>query len=126
MPAGAALAATMSRSNEDGNGAGLTAALPGWVHKLRDRFRPGTYVDWSDIPEGPTSPYRARLTFPVDEKPAGADLDEREVIRGKMTVIYEVRCRCGKRWFNRKPDPIQICPRCGCALLLTSPDGSAT
>jgi hypothetical protein len=92
-----------------------------WVDRLRDRIGPTTYVDWSDTPEEPLSPYRARLTMPVDEDADGTELQEREVVRGRVRMICEVRCDCGKRWFNTKFERLQLCPRCDRAVLLDEP-----
>jgi hypothetical protein len=83
------------------------------------RLKPTTYVDSSDVPDTPESPYRARLTIPQEQDADG--VEGREVVRGKWQAIYEVRCTCGKRWFNRRFENVQLCPRCGCAVLLTPP-----
>jgi hypothetical protein len=89
-----------------------------WMHRLRDRLRPQAYVDYMDIPEGPQSPYRARLTLLPEQGPSGEDVQSREVVRGEMKVVYEIRCACGKRWFNPRLERIQLCPRCDRAVLL--------
>lgn len=91
------------------------------VSGVLDRLKPTAYVDWSDVPDTPESPYRARLTIPPEESPNGLDVREREVVRGEWTAIYEVRCTCGKRWFNPRFEKVQLCPRCGCAVLLNPP-----
>ena len=93
------------------------------VSGVLDRIKPTTYVEWSDIPETPESPYRARLTIPQEESPNGVEVREREVVRGEWTTIYEVRCACGKRWFNRRFENVQLCPRCERAVLLNPPTG---
>ena len=89
---------------------------------LLDRLRPTVYVDGRDVPDPPESPYRARLTLAAEQCIDGVELREREVVRGEMKTIYEVRCRCGKRWFNPRLENVQVCPRCGCAVLLGPPD----
>jgi hypothetical protein len=92
------------------------------MHRLRDRLRP-SYVDYSDVPEGPVSPYRARLTTAsLDDDLQSEDFDSREVVRGEMRVVYEIRCGCGRRWFNPSRERVQICPRCGRAVLLEVPN----
>jgi hypothetical protein len=85
---------------------------------LLDRLRPTVYIDGRDVPDPPESPYRARLTLPLEQRSDDVDLREREIVRGEMKTIYEVRCSCGKRWFNRRFENVQLCPRCGCAVLL--------
>jgi hypothetical protein len=98
--------------------------LSEWVDRLRDRLGPTTYVNWSDVPDEPLSPYRARLTMPADEDTSGTELQERDVVRGKARMIYEVRCDCGKRWFNPTFERVQLCPRCERAVLLDEPNDS--
>jgi len=97
-------------------------SLSQWVDRVRDRLRPTTYVDWSDVPDGPVSPYRARLTLAPEQSPEGVEVRERDVVRGEMKVVYEIRCACGKRWFNPRLERVQLCPRCGHAVLLQAPD----
>ncbi len=100
---------------------GLTDSIARLVGDLRSRLKPDTYVDWSDTPQEPQSPYRARLTMPAEQLPEGVEVSQREVVRGEITAIYEVRCQCGKRWFNPQFENVQLCPRCGCAVLLERP-----
>ena len=89
-----------------------------WVNGLRSRFTPTVYVDGCDVPELPESPYRARLAIPIERAPEGVEVRERDVVRGKVKVVYEVRCACGRRWFNPRLERVQLCPRCGRAVLL--------
>jgi len=91
------------------------------VTGLLDRLRPTVYVDGCDVPDPPESPYRARLTLAPEQCLDDVELREREVVRGEMKTIYEIRCRCGKRWFNPRLENVQLCPRCGCAVLLNPP-----
>jgi hypothetical protein len=92
--------------------------LGDWLKGVRARLGPTTYVDFADIPEERPCPYRARLTLPKEAREANADLDEREVVRGKVRMLYEIRCACGRRWFSPKIEIAQICPRCDRAVLL--------
>jgi len=94
-------------------------ALNRLVDGLRNRLRPTVYVDGRDVPDPPESPYRARLTLPAEQNHDVVELLEREVVRGEMKTIYEIRCPCGKRWFNPRLENVQLCPRCGCAVLLS-------
>ena len=105
---------------------GITSPIVRLVGDLRSRLKPATYVDWSDTPQEPESPYRARLTMPAEQLPDGVEVTQREVVRGEITAIYEIRCACGKRWFNPQFENVQICPRCGCAVLLNRPDAHST
>ena len=92
----------------------------GLLSRLRDRVRP-TYVDGQDLPEDAPSPYRARLHVPADMTPPGMEVTEREVVRGSARIVYEVRCGCRRRWFQRELERVQVCPRCGSAVLVELP-----
>ena len=111
----------MHRSASSDPPGGLGAGFTGWIGRVRDRLLPTSYVDWSDVPDGPQSPYRARLALATEHSPDGGDLLEREVVRGKMKVIYEVRCGCGRRWFNPRLERVQLCPRCDRAVVIEPP-----
>lgn len=95
------------------------------MSRLRERLGPTVYVDASDVPDAPASPYRARLTVSPDHVTAGVEVREREIVHGEVKVVYEVRCSCGKRWFNPRFENVQVCPRCGNAVLLQKPDSPA-
>jgi hypothetical protein len=98
--------------------------MKGWVDQVRQRLRPIAYVDWADVPDGPSCPYRARITPASDRGSDELDVREREVVRGSMKVIYEVRCVCGRRWFNPRLEHVQVCPRCGRAVLVMLPNSA--
>jgi len=99
-----------SRSN------GLTR----WLARLRDRVLP-RYVDGSSLPADPPSPYRGRLHVPAEYTPPGMEVTEREIVRGTVETVYEIRCACHRRWFRRDLERVQVCPRCGRAVLLDVP-----
>ena len=92
--------------------------LVDWLSGVKARLSPTAYVDFADIPDERPCPYRARLTLPKEVLESNADLDEREVVRGKVRVLYEIRCACGRRWFSPKLEIAQICPRCDRAVLI--------
>jgi hypothetical protein len=100
------------------SGAETAGRVGEWLQGVRARLGPTTYVDFADIPDERPCPYRARLTLPQEVREANADLDEREVVRGKVRMLYEIRCACGRRWFSPKLEIAQICPRCDRAVLL--------
>jgi hypothetical protein len=101
----------------------VTRPLSRLMNVLRDRLQPSEYVDWADAPDVPESPYRARLSSTTERGSREVEVGESEVVRGEVTTIYEVRCPCGKRWFNLRPEHMQLCPRCNRAVLL---DAAAT
>ena len=65
---------------------------------------------------------RARLHVPEDMTPYGMEVTEREVVRGTVRIVYEIRCSCRRRWFQRALERVQVCPRCGRAVLVERPD----
>ena len=97
----------------------------GWVNNVRDGLTPTVYVAYAEVPDTPPSPYRARMVPRPEERPADPEVGVREVVRGQLRTLYEIRCRCGKRWFNTQFESIQLCPRCGCVVLLERDDGPA-
>jgi len=96
-----------------------------WLDRLRDRLTPTQYVDGRDVPDELESPYRARVTRRREPAPQDVETGEREIVAGEMKIVYEVRCSCGKRWFNTRLENVQICPRCDRAVLLRDPRGPA-
>jgi len=42
-------------------------------------------------------------------------------VRGTVSLIYEIRCVCGKRWFSPRFEQQVFCPRRGRAALLQDP-----
>jgi len=46
-------------------------------------------------------------------------------VRGEIKAIYEIRCPCGRRWFNPRLEKVQVCPRCGRAVLVMQPGPAA-
>ena len=89
--------------------------------RLRDRIQP-RYIDGADLPDDPPSPYRARLHIPEEKTPFGMEVTERDVVRGSVRIVYEIRCTCRRRWFQRAFERVQVCPRCGSAVLVERPD----
>jgi hypothetical protein len=95
-------------------------ALGDMVDRLRRRLERTVYVDAAELPDEPQSPYRARLGVPPEQPDEGVEVREREVVRGTTSIVYEIRCVCGRRWFNRRRERLNICPRCARAVLLES------
>jgi hypothetical protein len=102
--------------------AGQARRLAGWVSDIKLRLVPTTYVDYADIPDDAPSPYRARLTLPRHVTETQEDLREREVVRGKVRIVYELRCPCGRRWFSTRLEYVRICPRCDRAVVIKDPN----
>ena len=85
-------------------------------------FALGRGVDYHDAPDDAQSPYRARVSMSVDTGEGGVEVSEREIVRGEMQRVYSIRCPCGRRWFDTAPERLQVCPKCGKAVLLQTID----
>ena len=96
--------------------------LKDWLNDVSTRLKPTSYVDYRDVPEGPEGPYRARVSVAIDNGANGVEVSEREIVRGEMQMVDSVRCACGKRWFDPAPPRLQVCPKCGKAVLLQAVD----
>jgi hypothetical protein len=92
--------------------------LKDWLSDVSERLKPTTYVDYHDVPDVPESPYRARVSVTIDNGVNGVEVSEREIVRGELQMVYSIRCVCGKRWFDPSPERLQVCPKCGKAVLL--------
>jgi len=49
----------------------------------------------------------------IVQMPEGMKVDERRVGRAVAQWILQVRCDCGRRWFEAGPVDATTCPRCG-------------
>jgi hypothetical protein len=96
--------------------------LKDWLNDVSEMLKPTAYVDYHDIPDEPEGPYRARVSAGLDLGPQGVEVCEREIVRGEMQRVYAIRCACGRRWFDTEPERLQVCPKCGRAVLLQMTD----
>jgi hypothetical protein len=96
-----------------------------WLGDVRERLAPETYVSASDVPEEPQGPYRARAPRGLAAATNEVEVREREMVRGKVEIVYAIRCACGRRWFSTEFESIQTCPKCARAVLLEQPRESA-
>ena len=49
----------------------------------------------------------------ITRLPEGIEVIEQHVGRAVGTWILQVRCQCGRRWFETEPVDATHCPRCG-------------
>jgi hypothetical protein len=49
----------------------------------------------------------------ITRLPEGIEVIEQNVGRAVGTWILQVRCQCGRRWFELSPVDAAHCPRCG-------------
>lgn len=49
----------------------------------------------------------------ITRLPEGIEVIEQKVGRAVGTWVLQVRCQCGRRWFEAEPVDATYCPRCG-------------
>jgi len=95
-----------------------------WLRDARGKPPPEeVYVDAAEVPAEPEGPYRARLEAATHTAaPEGIDVSEREVVNGRLQLIYRTRCTCGHQWDAPQFQRMSICPQCGRAVLVAAPE----
>jgi hypothetical protein len=91
-----------------------------WFRALRGPRPPEeVYVDSATVPAEPEGPYRARLETAVQQRTvSGVDVGEREVVAGEWLANDQLRCPCGHLWQGPEFQRMNLCPRCGRAVLV--------
>jgi hypothetical protein len=54
----------------------------------------------------------------VKRMPEGIEVTERRLGRAVGRWVLQVRCECGRRWFEVDPVQTADCPRCGAMVLV--------
>jgi len=54
----------------------------------------------------------------VTRMPEGIEVTERRLARAVGRWVLQVRCECGRRWFEVDPVQTAECPRCGALVLV--------
>jgi hypothetical protein len=54
----------------------------------------------------------------ITRMPEGIAVTERRLGRAVGRWVLQVRCECGRRWFEVDPVPTADCPRCGALVLI--------
>lgn len=62
----------------------------------------------------------------VEQMPEGIVVEERSVGRAYAQWIVQIRCECGRRWFEVEAVSTATCPRCGMALVVDVEGGPGT
>jgi hypothetical protein len=59
------------------------------------------------------------LSLPkIERLPEGMEVVERPLGHAKAQWLLQVRCECGRRWFELHPIETATCPRCGTFLVV--------
>ena len=61
---------------------------------------------------------RAEALPRVMRMPEGIEVTERHLGHAVGHWVLQVRCVCGRRWFEVEPVPTADCPRCGALVLI--------
>jgi hypothetical protein len=96
-------------------------AIKNWLDEMRARLAREAYIDANDIPDEDEGPYCARLTMAEERGPDGLEVRERDIVRGRVDIVYAIRCPCGRRWFSPKFESVHVCPKCSRAVLIQPP-----
>jgi hypothetical protein len=54
----------------------------------------------------------------ITRMPEGIEVTERRMGRAVGHWVLQVRCECGRRWFEVEPVQAADCPRCGALVLI--------
>lgn len=97
--------------------------LKNWLPHVGGKHPPEeTYVDSAEVPPEPEGPYRARMAVATHHRaPEGIDVKERDVVTGRLELVYRISCPCGHQWATLKYQQVSLCAKCGCAVLVDPP-----
>jgi hypothetical protein len=98
--------------------------LKDWIRDVRGKGEPEeTYVDSAAAPSEPEGPYRARVAESTHHAsaPEGIDVNEREVVTGRLELVYRIHCPCGHGWDSVEFQRMTLCPKCGRPVLVELP-----
>jgi rRNA maturation endonuclease Nob1 len=62
----------------------------------------------------------------ITNLPEGIEVIEQRVGRAVGKWVLQVRCQCGRRWFELEPVDATHCPRCGMYVYIDMPASDAT
>jgi len=70
-------------------------------------------------PVGDDEPTLGMAPLPkITRMPEGIEVSERRLGRAVGRWVLQVRCECGRRWFEVDPVQAADCPRCGALVLI--------
>ena len=62
--------------------------------------------------------YDAEPPPKITRMPAGIEVQERKLGHAIGQWVVQIRCDCGRRWFEVEPVKTSDCPRCGALVLI--------
>ena len=97
--------------------------LKNWIpHVGGKQTSENQYVDSAAVPPLPEGPYRARMEASTHRRvPEGIDVKEREVVTGRLELLYRIHCPCGHSWATLQFQQVSLCAKCGRAVLVDQP-----
>lgn len=97
--------------------------LKNWIPHVGGKQAPeDQYVDSAEVPPLPEGPYRARMVEATHRRaPEGIDVKEREVVTGRLELLFRISCPCGHQWATLKFQQVTLCTQCGSAVLVDPP-----
>lgn len=82
--------------------------------KILDEPEPAADAAVADAPAEAGDAPPPRIT----RMPQGIEVSERRLGRAVGHWVLQVRCECGRRWFEVEPVPTADCPRCGALVIV--------
>jgi len=100
--------------------------LKNWLPHVGGKPAPEEhYIDSAEVPPEPEGPYRARMAVATHHRaPEGIDVNEREVVTGRLELLYRIYCPCGHDWATLQFQQVTLCAKCGRAVLVDQPKPS--
>ena len=78
-----------------------------------DLISPARLLRYLDEKETVDAPGEGGAVPRIKSMPEGITVDERRVGRAVAQWVLQVRCDCGRRWFEMEAVDCTTCPRCG-------------
>lgn len=82
--------------------------------KILDEPEPAAGATAPDLPGATAEPPPPRIT----RMPQGIEVSERRLGHAIGHWVLQVRCECGRRWFEVEPVQTADCPRCGALVIV--------
>ena len=84
----------------------------------RTMTRPPEIHEFEEAPDSLEDTSPGRSLPKIERLPEGMEVIERPLGHAKAQWLLQVRCECGRRWFELHPIETATCPRCGTFLVV--------